>query len=352
MRAGKHESSEISRRAFLSRAAALGLGLAIGPALSGACAPAGPPKPTAAPAAAPPSATSQATSMPPPDSAPSAVPVVTTTSRPAAAYLAVTRGGDAETLVRRALAALGGMERFVQPGNDVIIKPNICSSAHTFEYAATTNPWVVGTLVQMCLECGAGRVRVMDNPFSGTADEAYARSGIREQVEAAGGKMEIMSSFKFVPTALPQGLDLRELKIYDDVLNADVLINVPIAKNHSLARLTLGMKNLMGTITGRSAIHQNMGQRLADLTSRIRPALTVIDAVRILTANGPTGGNLADVRQLDTVIASHDIVAADAYAARLFELQASALSYVLAGEKMGLGRSDLANVRVEEVDLG
>ncbi|MCJ7677317.1 MAG: DUF362 domain-containing protein, partial [Anaerolineales bacterium] len=96
----------------------------------------------------------------------------------------------------------------------------------------------------------------------------------------------------------------------------------------------------------------NMGQRLADLTSRIRPTLTVIDAVRILTANGPTGGNLDDVKKLDTVIASPDIVAADAYASTLFGLQPSDLDYVVAGAAMGLGRSDLGLLRIEEITVG
>ena len=99
-------------------------------------------------------------------------------------------------------------------------------------------------------------------------------------------------------------------------------------------------------------MHGNLGQRLADLTSRLRPALTVVDAVRILRDHGPTGGNLDDVQQLDTVIASADIVAADSYAATLFGLKPEDLSYVQAGAAMGLGRSDLNNLRIEEVNVG
>jgi uncharacterized protein (DUF362 family) len=244
------------------------------------------------------------------------------------------------------------MGRFVQPGDDVIVKPNICVAYHTYEYAATTNPWVVGGLVKLCLEAGARRVRVLDSPFGGTAEEAYTRSGIQEQVLAAGGEMEIMSRFKFTQADIPQGLDLRQYDIYDQVLKADVVIDVPIAKHHSLARLTLGMKNLMGVIRNRSAIHRNMGQRLADLTSRIRPTLTVVDAVRILMDHGPTGGNLDDVKQLNTVIVSPDIVAADSYAATLFGLQPNDLSYIQAGGAMGLGRSDLGSLKIEEIAVG
>jgi uncharacterized protein (DUF362 family) len=112
------------------------------------------------------------------------------------------------------------------------------------------------------------------------------------------------------------------------------------------------MKNLMGVIKDRPAMHRNLGQRLADLSSRIRPALTIVDAVRILRANGPSGGNLNDVQKLDTLIASPDIVAADSYAATLFGLKPERLSYITAGTAMGLGRSDLAGMKIEEITLG
>jgi uncharacterized protein (DUF362 family) len=267
-------------------------------------------------------------------------------------YLVVARNGDPQEMVRQALTALGGMGRFIKPGDDVIIKPNICVAYHTYEYAATTNPWVVGALVQLALGAGARRVRVMDYPFGGSAEQAYATSGIQEQVRSAGGQMEAMTQFKFVDADIPEGVDLRQCKIYDDVLKADVLIDVPIAKHHGLARLTLGMKNLMGIIFDRPAMHRNLGQRLADLSSRVTPTLTVVDAVRMLMDHGPTGGSLEDVRQADTLIVSPDIVAADSYAATLFGLKPDDLAYVRAGAQMGLGRSDLDSLKIEEINVG
>jgi len=335
--------TNITRREFLRRMAA-GLGALTGGWLLSACGV----RKTLAPTASPPP------TRIPPSPTPTASVTSVLTAHPVVEYpdLVVARGGEPEELVRRALAALGGMERFVRPGDDVIVKPNICVAYHTYEYAATTNPWVVGALVKLCLEAGARRVRVMDFPFGGAPEEAYVRSGIQEQVVAAGGEMEIMPRFKFVATEIPQGLDLRRCYIYDEVLNADVLIDVPIAKHHSLARLTLGMKNLMGVIRDRPMMHRNLGQRLADLTSRVRPALTVVDAVRMLMAHGPTGGNLDDVKKMDTVIASPDIVAADSYAATLFGLQPNDLAYVRAATAMGLGRSDLENLKIEEIAVG
>jgi uncharacterized protein (DUF362 family) len=259
------------------------------------------------------------------------------------AYLAVAHGGDPAATTRAAIAALGGMTRFVKSGDDVIVKPNVCVNYRTPEYAATTNPTVVATLVALCLEAGAQRVRVMDTPFPGIpADAAYAVSEIGPAVEAAGGVMEVMSPVKFVKTAIPDGRDLTEWEVYQDVLEADVLINVPIAKTHNLARLSLGIKNLLGVITRPNQMHSNLGQRAADLASLVRPTLTVVDAVRILTQGGPTGGSLNYVQQADTVIASHDLVAADAYAATLFDLTGADVAYIQAAADMELGTLDLA----------
>lgn len=268
------------------------------------------------------------------------------------AYLSVARGGDPAAITRAAVAALGGIGRFVRSGDDVVIKPNICVDYHPPAYAATTNPTVVATLVELCLGAGAERVRVMDMPFGGSPASAYAVSGIEEAVKATGGRMEVMSSVKFIETAIPQGQDITEWKVYRDVLAADVLINVPIAKHHSLARLSLGIKNLLGVITDPNRMHRNLGQRAADLVSLVRPTLTVVDAVRILTAHGPTGGSLNDVRQADTIIASHDFVAADAYAATLLDRTGEEIAYVKAAADMGLGTLDLDTVKIEETNVG
>jgi uncharacterized protein (DUF362 family) len=268
------------------------------------------------------------------------------------AYLAVVHGPDPASITRAAIEALGGMTSFVSPGYDVIIKPNICTDYHPPEYASTTNPTVVATLVRMCLESGAKRVRVMDYPFGGTPQSAYQISGIAEAVEAAGGEMHVMSPLKYTVVDIPQGKDLKQVEIYPDILEADLLINVPIAKHHGSTRLTLGEKNLMGTILDRNMMHINLTQRIADLTSLVHPPLTVIDAVRILTNHGPTGGDLSDVRQTDTVIASRDIVAADSYATTLFGLTAADIGYIQASAELGLGTTDLSSIDLREISLG
>ncbi|MFZ6029697.1 MAG: DUF362 domain-containing protein [Chloroflexota bacterium] len=266
-------------------------------------------------------------------------------------YLAVVRGADPAAIVQAALAALGGIERFVKPGNDVIVKPNICVDYHTPEYAVTTNPEVVGALVTLALGAGARRVRVMDTPFGGTPESAYAVSGIEAAVRAAGGEMEVMSQVKFAKFDIPNGKSIRSWAIYRDIMETDVLIDVPIAKHHSSARLTLGAKNLIGAATNANQMHLSLAQRIADLTSAIRPTLTVVDAYRILKDHGPTGGSLNDVEETHTVIASHDLVAADAYGATLFGLQGEDVPFIKKCAEMGLGTLDLSAVKVEEIHV-
>lgn len=265
------------------------------------------------------------------------------------AHLGVARGVDPAAITMAAVAAVGGIERFVKNGDEVIIKPNICVDYHSYEYAATTNPQVVATLVKLCLGAGANRVRVMDQPFGGTAQSAYARSGIEEAVSAAGGEMEVVSLRKFEMTDIPQAKSMTFCYLFQDVLTTDVLINVPIAKHHHLCELTLGAKNLLGIVSTPSSFHPNLGQNLADLLSLVRPQLTVVDAVRTLMAHGPTGGNLDDVKLSNTVIASHDTVAADAFAATLFDLTGEDVPYVKAAAEMGLGTLDLDAIKIEEI---
>jgi uncharacterized protein (DUF362 family) len=280
------------------------------------------------------------------------VPVETTATISPIPDLVVARGGEPLMLVERALAAIGGMERFVPKDGWVIIKPNICNSYNSFEYASTTNPLVVAALVRLCLGAGAKKVQVMDSPFGGTAANAYVSSGIAEQVGLAGGEMIDMPGFKFKEVAVKDPVKLKSCFIYEDVFKADLVINVPIAKTHSLAKLTLGMKNMMGLIQNREYFHSWMGERLTDLNRTIHPALTVVDAIRILTANGPTGGNLDDVKQLDTIIVSTDVVAADSYATGLFGLRPEDVGSIVEATKAGLGVSDLNNLRIEELSVG
>ena len=262
--------------------------------------------------------------------------------------LAVRKGKDIPFLVRETLSALGGMEQFVKPGEVVVVKPNI-GWDRTAEMAANTHPDVVKTLVQLCLEAGAKQVRLFDRTCN---DErrCYTQSGIRAAVESIRSDRV---SLEYVDRRLFKEMDIKGGRAFDrwefymPVIEADRLINVPVAKHHSISRLTLAMKNLMGVIGGnRGRMHHNIAESLADIVTVVHSDLTVIDATRILVANGPQGGRLEDVRQLNTLVASADIVAADAFATTLFDVNPEDVSSTVAAARRGLGTMDLERIRM------
>jgi uncharacterized protein (DUF362 family) len=183
------------------------------------------------------------------------------------------------------------------------------------------------------------------------ARRCYKQSGIADAAGAAGAEVTYMDDRKYRDVRM-NGLVLKSWPLYTDILEADKVINVPIAKDHSLSTLTLAMKNWMGVMGGwRSRIHQNIDESLVDLARAIKPTLTVLDAVRILTANGPTGGSLSDVKRLNLVAAGTDQVAVDSYGATLFGLKGSDLGYVRLGAKAGLGVMDLAKLKIKKIQV-
>jgi len=280
------------------------------------------------------------------------MPVIDLLAAPALAAeappLAVRRGKDIPKLVRDTIGALGGIQTFVKPGSVVVVKPNI-GWDRTVELAANTHPEVVRTLVELCLEAGAKKIRLFDRTCN-DARRCYTQSGIAAAVEVLKSdrvELEHIDPRAFREVAIKGGQAFPSWEFYQPALEADVFINVPIAKHHSISRLTLAMKNLMGVIGGsRGKLHTDIAEALADINSVLTSNLTVIDATRILVANGPQGGRIEDVRRLDTLIASPDIVAADAYAATLFDIKPDEVPSIVAGARRGLGVMDLKRVRM------
>jgi len=264
-----------------------------------------------------------------------------------AADLGVARGEDPAANVRAAIEAIGGIGRFVSRGDDVLVKPNIGWDRLPSQ-AANTNPQVVAAVVKLCFDAGAKRVLVMDNSLNDPR-RCYTRSGIYKAATAAGAEMPYMNVRRFVLTNTG-GLVLGNWPVYRDAIEVDALINVPIAKHHSLSRLTMGMKNLYGLIGGpRHRLHQRLDEGIADLTGFFRPKLTILDAYRVLRRNGPQGGRASDTELLKTVIAGADPVAVDARGAELFGLSGADLGYVRVGAERGLGTYDLSKLTIREV---
>jgi len=268
---------------------------------------------------------------------------------PARPDLVVVHGASPEKLTRAAVDALGGIRSFVSKGDVVIVKPNM-GWDRTPDQAANTNPAVVATLVKMALEAGAKKVKVFDRTCNDPR-RCYVQSGIEAAAKAAGADVSFVDDRKFREVKISGGVAIQSWPLYAELLEADKIINVPIAKHHGLAKLTMAHKNWMGMMGGdRGKIHQQMDQALVDLSLVIKPCLTVLDAVRILTAHGPQGGNLADVKKLDTLIAGVNQVSIDAYGATLFGKTGNDLGYVVNGAKRGLGVMDLSKLNIKKLE--
>jgi len=252
----------------------------------------------------------------------------------------------ATRLTEAAMEMLGGMNRWVSDGDTVWIKPNIGWNRRP-ELAANTNPDVVGTLVRLCKAAGAKNVKVGDHPCH-PARQCYRNSGIAKAVDAAGGKMVYLDKKRFTDMEIG-GQHLKSWPLYAEVVEADLVINVPVAKHHGLTACSMAMKNYMGVIGGnRGSWHQNMEACLPDITAFMQPRLTVVDAVRVLTDHGPQGGDPNDVELRGIVAAGTDIVALDAFGATILGHEPRNISTIKAAEDRGLGTTDYASLRPVE----
>ncbi|MFC1641859.1 DUF362 domain-containing protein [Myxococcota bacterium] len=250
-------------------------------------------------------------------------------------------------LTRRAVDALGGIARFVSRDDVVAIKPNIGWDRLPV-HAANTNPHVVAELVRMCFEAGAKRVVVADVSCN-EPNRSFQRSGIWRAAHSAGATVILPSPHRFRMLRM-QGELLDEWPIFIPLVDADKVINVPIAKHHNLSRYSGAMKNWYGLLGGRrNRLHQNIDVSIADLATFMRPTLTLLDATRILVRNGPQGGDLDDTRDAHQVIASLDQVAVDAYGARLIGERPENIGYLRLAQERGLGTFQLQRVDSVEV---
>ena len=262
---------------------------------------------------------------------------------PSQARISVAKSSlDAAELTRRAIEALGGMSRFVSRGDIVAVKPNI-GWDRTPAQAANTNPKVVAEVVRLCLEAGAHRVVVSDASCN-EPRRSFQRSGIWRAAHEAGGDVILPAPHRFRSMRLGGDL-LDEWPVYLPLIEADRVINVPVAKHHNLCRYTGAMKNWYGVLGGRrNRLHQNIHLSIADLASFMRPTLTVLDATRVLVRNGPQGGNLSDALDLNQVVAGVDEVAVDTYGARILGIDPTSVGYIQLGQERGLGTVDLADL--------
>ena len=253
-------------------------------------------------------------------------------------------GPDPAANVRQAIAAMGGIHHFVAKGDVVALKPNI-GFGYAPERGATTDPRVVRAMAELCMGAGAKRVMVLDNPCH-RADIALTVSGIKGALAGMDDVFAytVTSEKFFREVALPRAVGLKKQKVAKDILEADKIINMPVAKSHGSAKVSFGMKNWMGVVWDRRYWHADMdlNRAIADFASFIKPALTVLDATRAMLTGGP--GGPGDVALLNTVVAGIDPVALDTFGLTLGKYGGKGysvkdISYIGMAEALGVGHS-------------
>lgn len=264
--------------------------------------------------------------------------------------LVVVRGQSVEAMVQEAVAALGGVQRFIQRGDRVLLKPNVGWDRQP-EQAANTNPAVVAAVARLCREAGASQVWVTDCSINDPR-RSFARSGIEEAAQQAGATVQLPGSDAYWLTDM-RGSVLKVWPVARFFHQADKVINLPVVKQHSLSGCTIAMKNWYGILGGqRNRLHQDIHVSVVDLAAALRPTLTIVDATRILKQNGPSGGSLDDVVRMDTIIAGLDEVALDSWALTLLELTAAQVPYLAMAEARGLGHMQWRDLNWVERQIG
>jgi uncharacterized protein (DUF362 family) len=263
--------------------------------------------------------------------------------------LVVVRGKNVQQMAVTALDRLGGISRFISPGDRVLIKPNVGWDRQP-EQAANTNPELVGAVVRLCRNARASEVWVTDVSINDPY-RSFSRSGIEHAVKKSGGTVKFTAENDFVFTDL-KGQVLRVWPVSRFYHEADKVINMPVVKHHSLSKCTIAMKNWYGILGGRrNRLHQDINTSIADLATAVRPTLTITDATRVLVRNGPTGGNLSDVTIENTIIAGLDEVALDAYSLGFLDLKVSDVPFLTIGERRGLGVTDWKSLQYVELSV-
>lgn len=259
--------------------------------------------------------------------------------------------GEPPAATRKAIEVLGGISRFVKKGARVALKPNM-SFARTPDFGATTHPLVVSTVAEACIQSGADRVVVLDHTLH-RPELCLDRTGIREACKNLPRTHVIAFQEKkfFREIKVPQGKALERIEVIQEVLESDLLINLPTAKSHSATGVSLGIKGLMGLIWDRESFHSrlNINQALADLASVIKPQLTILDASRALLTGGP--GGPGEVKRLNLIIAGTDPVAVDSFGVTVApwygqNFKGRQVEHLLVAHQRGLGRIDIDQLKI------
>ena len=262
----------------------------------------------------------------------------------------VVHGEDIPKMIAAGIAKMGGWEKFVKPGAKVALKPNLAWKS-TPEQGGNTHPAIVREVVLAAEAAKAKQVLIPENTCQ-PEKETFPTSGILEALKGTKAKLYRPKRADYVEVDVPKGKICRKAKVSRDLIEADCLINMPVAKHHGGATLTISMKNWMGAVdnnTRRSWHRDGLHQCIADFSTYLKPHLVIVDATRIMLDHGPQGpGKLAHPHE---IIFSTDPAAADAYAASLFNKTPEDVPHIKLAGELGVGCIDLAKNKIERIEV-
>lgn len=255
--------------------------------------------------------------------------------------MAVVRGGsDRSRALEQVLSALGGLKSFISPGDRVLIKVNAAFATPAI-LGATTHPDCVTRLVALCRAAGARRVMVTDNPINDPVS-CFELTGIGPAARSAGAQLVLPGQDRFSSYSLPGGRLIQRWPVLTGpLLQVDKLIGLAPVKDHHRSGASMTLKNWYGLLGGRRNIfHQQIHVIIMELAMMVKPTLVILDGTYSMTANGPTGGSLDDLKATQTMIAGTDPVAVDTFGAELLNKTVSDLPHLSMAQKAGVGTTD------------
>ena len=254
--------------------------------------------------------------------------------------MSIIRGRSRADTLRLAVKSIGGIETFIEKGDQVLLKVNAAFASPQM-LSATTHPQIVSGITRLCFDAGASSVIVTDNPIN-DPNSCFALSGIADATRSAGAQLFLPRDDAFKPLSIPNGKLIRNWPVlYDPLKSIDKVIGTAPVKDHHRSGASMIMKNWYGLLGGRRNIfHQDIQTIITELAMMIRPTLVILDGTTTMMTNGPTGGSLADLKETNTMIAGTDQVAVDAFGATLLGRSLNDLPFIGMAEAAGLGTAD------------
>jgi uncharacterized protein (DUF362 family) len=265
--------------------------------------------------------------------------------------LVAVKNGEPDVMFDKAIEAMGGIGKFVKQGQIVVVKPNIGWNRGP-ETAANTNPLLVKRIVEHCVNAGAKKVYVFDHGVDYSVN-TYKTSGIEEAAKAGGAIVVPSEDLKYYQkVTIPGAEKLKEPQVHEALLEAEVLINVPVLKNHFASQLTIAMKNLMGVVWDRGEYHgKGLHQCITEFCLYRKPDLNVLDAYLVTTANGPQYSRESDRSLQKTLLISQDIVAIDAAGAKILGVDPEKIGHIKLGHEKKIGNMNLEGRNIKRITL-